>query len=129
MPPPAHLPPSEAQIWREILEATPPRILQAADAVLLETFCRALARYRRGCVELGEAPMLIRGKRGSRVSPLVGELRRAETALAELGTRLGLAPAARIRLAMGRSDDGEDGTDAEFLTMFGPLRVIRGDRA
>jgi hypothetical protein len=106
----------------------PPHVLKAPDAILLELYANALARYRRVRQQLGEGPLLVGSRvRGHQISPLVVELRRAEMTLAELGQQLGLAPGARYNLATNAAP-GSDMVD-EFIRTFGPYQVIHGDRA
>jgi P27 family predicted phage terminase small subunit len=121
--PPSGLFEAELEVWHELQHITPPRLLRQADAHLVELYCRGMARYRRAAKELGGGPLLT--PEGT-ITPLVGELRRAERALSELGEKMGLSPSSRTRLLDGSI---EPASDFDGLTSaFGELRVIRGNR-
>jgi P27 family predicted phage terminase small subunit len=127
-PPPAHLSECERVIWHQACRVAPVGLLTAADTFLLDAFCCAVAAHREARAALATSPLLVEAGNGSRVvNPLAGEARRQARLVAELGARLGLEPQARLRLLDGVPPETEV-MDAEFRQMFGPLRVIRGDR-
>jgi hypothetical protein len=101
-------------------------LLKSADRFLLEAFVAAVAAHRDARATRACSPLLLapeRGDRIARVSQLTGEIRRQARLIAELGSKLGLAPDARLRLA-----DGTPGNDVtpEYLAKYGPLRVVKG---
>jgi P27 family predicted phage terminase small subunit len=136
--PPTGLSAAERGIWREVHRVAPAGLLKTADTFLTEAFAvavarcrhvrRALAQERRDRRQRGEAELLIQTKNGPKLSPLVTETRRAERHLADLGSRLGLAPDARSKLALGASEPPEDPEDAAFRAEFGSLRVVSGSQ-
>jgi P27 family predicted phage terminase small subunit len=122
--PPPGLTQAELAVWRELQHIAPPRLLKAADAHLVERYCRGTARYRQAAAELAGRPILT--AEGT-LNPLDGALRRAERALTEMGEALGLSPRSRMKLLDGIA--APEGSYAGLTSAFGELRLIRGNKA
>jgi P27 family predicted phage terminase small subunit len=122
--PPTGLTPAELTVWSELQRIAPPRLLKAADAHLVERYCRGTTRYRQAAAELAGRPLLTAA---GTLNPLAGELRRAERALTEIGEALGLSPRSRMRLLDGVAPP--EGGYTGLSSAFGELRLISGNRA
>jgi P27 family predicted phage terminase small subunit len=121
--PPPGLSEAELRVWSELQRIAPAGLLKAADAHLVERYCRGMARYRQAAAELRGRPILT--AEGT-LNPLDGALRRAERALTELGEALGLSPRSRLRLLDGLAPP--EGDYGGLTSAFGELRLIRGNR-
>ena len=96
---PAHLTSEERGIWDETIQSLPENMATKADAVLLERYVVATARWREMHVEIGLLGNMLRSPRGYIKNPLLGSMRDLGTEMHRCQIELGLTPAARARLA------------------------------
>jgi P27 family predicted phage terminase small subunit len=127
---PLHLSDAERRIWIEVCNVAPARLLKNADRFMLEALVTAIAAHREARAERAATGLLMEPTRGDRIpqiNPLAGEIRRQARLIAELGSKLGLTPDARVRLLDSiRPGPNEIPLSPEFLARFGPLRLIPG---
>jgi P27 family predicted phage terminase small subunit len=126
-PPPAHLTRAERAVWRQVCKVAPAQLLRDADAFLLEAFSCAVVAHRDARAALASSTLLVEARNGAHVvNPLAGEIRRQGRLVAELGSKLGLAPEARLRLMDGVLPQMEV-TDPEFRRRYGEVDSRRSD--
>jgi P27 family predicted phage terminase small subunit len=95
LPPPEHLSPEAAAVWRRTVAHMATRgPVDAADEIALETFVAAVIRQRRMAAEIEETPLTTDGK----ISPLLRVAEATAATVKNLGHVLGLNPTARQRL-------------------------------
>jgi phage terminase small subunit len=117
--------------WNEVAACAPPRLLAAADRFVVASFAVAVGAFREAIALRDKTSVLVRSLHDNRsiiVNPLNGEIRRQSRLIVELGAQIGLTPSSRMRILDGLALEGEP-MDPAFVEEFGPLRLIRGDRA
>jgi P27 family predicted phage terminase small subunit len=104
LPPPPHLSPSAAQVWRETVVHLAARgAVNPADAITLETFVAAVLRQRPIAAEIEAAPLL---DDEGKLSPLLRYAASTEATVKGLAAALGLNAAGRQRLPMAPQKQG-----------------------
>jgi P27 family predicted phage terminase small subunit len=96
---PDHLTSEERELWDETVRSLPDNMVTKADAVLLERYVVATARYREMHAEIGVLGNMLRSPRGFIKNPLLGPMRDLGTEMHRCQIELGLTPASRARLA------------------------------
>lgn len=104
--------------WREVMSSVPPGMITIADAGLLEAYCEAWAAHKDATEQLASQRDLF-GKRqltteSGKPSPLLRIQREAAATMASLSTRLGLSPADRSGLKLGKPS-GAGGKWADLI--------------
>jgi phage terminase small subunit len=124
---PTHLSEAERQVWRQVLNVAPARLLKSADASLLAAYCSAVARHRRASVAYWQSPLT--DEKGH-VTSLSRELARLELIIARLGGEMGLSPLGRTKISAPPTPAsyGEIETP-EFVARFGRLQVVPSDKS
>jgi P27 family predicted phage terminase small subunit len=131
MPPPEHLTPRQTILWREVLAAVPVGLATRADRFAVAAYAQCLDAYREAMTATAMEGTTARGSQGQPVPS--AHFRVAMMALDRLhliGSRLGLDPQSRLRLADGMpeapaTDDEGDPWSGFAIAEVGP----RGDAA
>lgn len=112
--PPATLEGDAADLWRYCVETSPPGLLHANNAALLERYCGLLVQYRAVAREVAKRPvagLLVKDRFGVPViSPLFVLTERLCEMLRACEVEMGFTPAARSRVDLplrGRSVDDD----------------------
>lgn len=106
---PEHLEPIAREKWAELVpDLARSGLLQARDAVTLETYCQVYARWReaedriRKVKELGGAGLIVKTPNGyPSISPWLVISNKCVEQLRALAVELGLTPSARARVSAG----------------------------
>lgn len=97
--PPRHLSKLAKQAWKQIVNTLPAEHFRASDLFLLEAYCEAYATWRDAQIELAkpENKFTVVSHTGfETANPLLNVIKQASSSMAQLSTKLRLAPNARI---------------------------------
>ena len=91
-----------ADLWRYLVGSTPPGVLHANNAALLERYCELLAQYRdvvREIAKRGVGGLLAKNRHGMPARSILFELQmELSRALKECEAELGFTPVSRTRV-------------------------------
>lgn len=93
--------------WNETVACMPADVFKTADSALLERFVLASLRLREAERIVADAGLLVAGAQGITRNPALMIVTVAEKQVVALSDRLGLSPAARTRLHIGKGKDDE----------------------
>ena len=111
------------EFWRNVLKNTPPGVITACDAPVLESYCNALAMREAAQQRVDRYGMTCAGK----VSAELRALALIEGLISRSGSELGLSPAARQKVAQGFGDPTNP--DGFTIDMFESFEEDDGDVA
>ncbi len=107
--PPKHLDSDKKKIWNFVLDETPPNLITAVDAALLEMYVNAFSIYRQAASALAIAGSLTsETDAGEKVNANLQIMTSQIKLILDLSKHLGLSPMARINLAYAMKGDDLD---------------------
>lgn len=98
----------QVELWNEIVASMPKGTFRLADSMLIERLVLASLRLREAERIVADAGLLVAGAQGIVKNPALIVIHGAERQVVALSDRLGLSPAARTRLHVGKDEDEDD---------------------
>lgn len=97
--PPAFVTGAAAEEWDRAVAAMPPGVYGATDIPTLTVYCLAWVMYRNALAQLAREGTIVAGSMGQKVAhPSVAIMAKQAEIILRAGDRLGMSPAARVRL-------------------------------
>ncbi|RDL51842.1 hypothetical protein BLJAPNOD_02988 [Ensifer sp. M14] len=98
----------QQSLWNDLIASMPVGTFKAADSALLEMFVIVSLRLREAEMIVADSGLLIAGAQGITRNPALMIITAAEKQIVSLSDRLGLSPAARTRLHVGKDEDADE---------------------
>lgn len=108
--PPEYLDDEQRAVWRSLSPSLIARgVLTPWDVDLFAAFCAAVVHHRRAVKLVNDSNVLLKGPDGAVKNPALQIVRDQAQLIATIGSRFGLTPADRARIALPAEEVRNDG--------------------